>query len=200
MLLAMARLNSLCVFCGSNAGVRPSYGEAAETLGRLLAARGVTLVFGGGKVGLMGKIADAVLAGGGKAIGVIPHALVQKEIAHSGLTELRVVDSMHERKALMAELSDGFVAMPGGFGTLDEFCEILIWAQLGIQRKPCGILNVDGYFDSLLNLFDHGVQEGFLHPTHRQMVIHDNDPESLLHRLLNFEVPQVSKWLNRSET
>ena len=136
-------LKQICVFCGSNLGARTAYVEAAENLGKLLGKRGIGLVYGGGKVGLMGKIADSVLASGGEVIGVIPKSLMRKEIAHAGLTDLRVVDSMHQRKALMAELSDGFVALPGGFGTFEEFCEIVTWAQLGLHAKPCGILNVE---------------------------------------------------------
>src|ERR1041384_3548938 len=171
-------LKRVCVFCGSNTGSGPAYVEAAESLGKLLAERKMGLVYGGGKVGLMGKIADAVLGAGGEVIGVIPQSLMRKEIAHAGLTELRVVDSMHQRKALMAELSDAFIALPGGFGTFEEFCEILTWTQLGLQRKPCGILNVAGYYDHLLKLFDHAVAERFLKPEHRGIVISDTDPGS----------------------
>lgn len=188
----------ICVFCGSNTGSRPAYAEAAKSLGDLLARRHIPLVYGGGKVGLMGKLADAALAGGGKVIGVIPRSLVLKEVAHSGLTELRVVDSMHERKALMADLADGFLALPGGFGTLEEFCEILTWAQLGLLRKPCGILNVEGYYDHLLSLFDHAVSERFLHPAHRAMVVAENAPEAVLDRVLTYEPPQMDKWISRS--
>src|SRR5215469_5924737 len=147
-----------CVFCGSNRGTNPRYAAAAE-LGRCLASSGIGIVYGGGKVGLMGVLADAAIEQGGEVIGVIPRMLVDREIAHPGLTELRIVGSMHERKALMADLSDAFIAMPGGYGTLDEFCEILTWTQLGLQQKPIGMLNVDGYFDPLLALFDHAVAE-----------------------------------------
>ena len=148
----------------------------------------------------MGALADAALAVGGDVIGVIPQSLVQKEVAHTGLSDLRVVGSMHERKALMAELSDAFIALPGGFGTLEEFCEVLTWTQLGLQRKPCGILNVEGYYDHLLTLFDHAVTEQFLKPVHRQMVISDHDPESLVRRLLEYEAPQTDKWIDLRQT
>jgi uncharacterized protein (TIGR00730 family) len=196
----MPDLKSICVFCGSNFGSRTEYGAAAESLGRLLANRGISLVYGGGRVGLMGRIADAVLAAGGKVTGVIPQALVLKEIGHDGLTDLKIVNSMHERKALMADLADGFIALPGGFGTLDEFCEILTWAQLGIHHKPCGVLNVNRYYDSFLQLLDHAVSELFLRPLHRAMVISHNDPETLLGRMMDYEAPVTGKWIDRDET
>jgi uncharacterized protein (TIGR00730 family) len=196
----MLELKSICVFCGSNCGSRPEYGEAADCLGRLLAKRDISLVYGGGKVGLMGKVADAVLGAGGKVIGVIPQALVLKEIAHDGLTELRVVNSMHERKALMAELADGFIALPGGFGTLDEFCEILTWAQLGLHHKPCGVLNVNGYYDHFLQLLDQAVGDQFLRSLHRDIVIANRDPEALLALMMGYEAPVTGKWIDRSET
>jgi uncharacterized protein (TIGR00730 family) len=172
-----------CVFCGSNRGAKPSYAVAAANLGRCLVANGIGVVYGGGKVGLMGVLADAALDAGGEVVGVIPRMLVEKEIAHRGLSELRIVGSMHERKALMAELSGAFIAAPGGYGTLDEFCEILTWTQLALQRKPVGILNVDGYFDRLLDLFDHAVAEQFVKPMHRDMIVTDDNPESLIARL-----------------
>jgi hypothetical protein len=172
-----------CVFCGSNRGANPAYTAAAAELARCLAGAGIGIVYGGGNVGLMGVLADSALAEGGAVIGVIPRMLVEREIAHQGLTELRVVGSMHERKALMADLSDAFIAMPGGYGTLDEFCEILTWTQLGLQRKPIGILNVDGYFDRLLDLFDHAVQQQFVKPMHRDMIVTDESPESLIARM-----------------
>ena len=172
-----------CVFCGSNRGANPSYAAAAGELARCLVASGIGIVYGGGNVGLMGALADASLGAGGEVIGVIPRMLVEREIAHQGLTELRIVGSMHERKALMADLSDAFIAMPGGYGTLDEFCEILTWTQLGLQRKPIGILNVDGYFDRLLDLFDHAVQEQFVKPIHRDMIVTDDRAESLIARM-----------------
>ena len=188
-------LKRVCVFCGSNTGSGPAYVEAAESLGKLLAERKMGLVYGGGKVGLMGKIADAVLGAGGEVIGVIPQSLMRKEIAHAGLTELRVVDSMHQRKALMAELSDAFIALPGGFGTFEEFCEIVTWAQLGLHRKPCGILNIEGYYDQLLGLFDHAVAEKFLHPANRALVIAGKSPDAMLDRLTNHQAPHVEKWI-----
>ena len=165
-----------------------------------LVSNRISIVYGGGNVGLMGVLADAVLALGGEVIGVIPRSLVQKEVAHTGLTDLRVVDSMHQRKALMAELSDAFIALPGGYGTFEEFCEVLTWTQLGLQRKPCGILNVDGYFDPLLKLFDHAVAEQFLKPVHRGLVIADDNAESLVARLNDCEVPLVNKWIGGKET
>lgn len=188
------------MFCGSNRGGRPDYAAAAQQLGKLLAAGGIGLVFGGGKIGLMGIVADAVLAGGGEVIGVIPEALVARELAHPGLTELRVVHSMHQRKALMAELSDGFIALPGGFGTFEEFCEILTWAQLGLHAKPCGVLNVCGYFDLLLQLFDHAVAEAFLPALHRGWVLQADNGQELLEKMRGFAPPLAEKWIGRSET
>jgi uncharacterized protein (TIGR00730 family) len=190
----------ICVFCGSNTGTRPAYAEAAETLGKLLAARQISLVYGGGKVGLMGKLADAVLEAGGKVTGVIPQSLMRKEIAHAGLTDLRVVDSMHQRKALMADLSDAFIALPGGFGTFEEFCEIVTWAQLGLHRKPCGVLNVERYYNNLLGLFDHAVAEKFLHPTNRSLVVSADRPLELLDKLSSYDVPQVDKLLTPDQS
>jgi uncharacterized protein (TIGR00730 family) len=172
-----------CVFCGSNPGAKPSYTAAAAQLARCLVANGIGIVYGGGHVGLMGALADAALDQGGEVIGVIPRFLVDREIAHRGITDLRIVDSMHERKALMADLVDAFIALPGGFGTLDEFCEILTWTQLGLITKPIGILNVDGYFDRLLDLFDHAVAERFVKPMHRDMIVTDDSVESLIDRL-----------------
>jgi uncharacterized protein (TIGR00730 family) len=193
-------MRRICVFCGSNSGTRPVYAEAARGIGAALARRGVGLVFGGGSVGLMGIAADAALAGGGEVIGVIPEALAAREVAHLGLRDLRVVGSMHERKALMAELSDAFVALPGGFGTFEEFCEVLTWAQLGLHRKPCGLLNVDGYYDPLLALFDRAVTEGFLHPAHRALVVEASDNETLLDEIAGFRPPVVEKWIDKDET
>jgi len=187
----------VCVFCGSSPGARPAYVAAAETLARRLVAHGIGIVFGGGGVGLMGALADAALKAGGEVIGVMPRSLVEKGVGHTRLSELRVAGSMHERKALMADLSDAFIALPGGYGTFEEFCEVLTWTQLGLQRKPCGILNVEGYYDSLLALFDHAVAERFLHPVHRGMVIADSDPESLIARLLECQAPVVDKWMDR---
>jgi uncharacterized protein (TIGR00730 family) len=188
----------ICVFCGSNSGVRQAYAEAATSLARQLAGMKIAVVYGGSRVGLMGMLADAALAAGGEVIGVIPRSLVAKEVAHTGLPDLRVVDSMHERKRLMADLSDAFIALPGGFGTLDEFCEILTWTQLGMQRGPCGLLNVDGYYDLLLKMFDHAVAEQFIKPEHRRMVISEDDAESLIARVLEYQAPRsgdVNKWI-----
>lgn len=176
----------ICVFCGSSSGVHSGYADAARALAKLLAARGLGLVYGGGNVGLMGIIADAMLTAGGEVTGVIPRSLLVKEVGHRGITDLRVVETMHERKALMSELSDGFIALPGGFGTLDEFFEILTWAQLGFHGKPCGLLNVAGYFDHMLRALDHAVAERFLRPQHRALVIADTDPAALLLRLEAF--------------
>lgn len=192
-------MRRVCVFCGSSRGARDAYTEAARELGGLLAARGIGLVYGGGNVGLMGELADATLASGGEVIGVIPEALVARELAHGGVTELRVVASMHERKALMADLSDAFIALPGGFGTFEEFCEVLTWTQLGIHTKACGLLNVDGYYDPLLALFDAGVRERFIKPENRSTVLSDSRPERLLELVLTHRPPLVPKWVDREE-
>ena len=174
----------VCVFCGSRSGERSIYADTAAALGTLLARRDFGLVYGGGNIGLMGIVADAALAAGGEVIGVIPQHLQQCEVAHAGLTRLHVVDSMHTRKALMADIADVFVAAPGGFGTLDELCEILTWAQLGLHGKPCGLLNVAGYFDPLLAMFDQATREGFLSAQHRQLVIAGHDAQHLIDRLV----------------
>ena len=171
---------NLCVFCGSSLGARPAYDQAARQLGRELVRRGIGLVYGGGNVGLMGVLADTVLEAGGQVVGVIPKALMAREVGHRGLPDLRVVKSMHERKALMAELADGFVAMPGGMGTLEEFFEVTTWAQLGFHSKPCALLNVNGYFDPLLRLLDHAVAEGFIRPKYRALVGVAPDVHTLL--------------------
>jgi uncharacterized protein (TIGR00730 family) len=189
----------VCVFCGASPGHRPVYAEAARRLGRLLASRGTGLVFGGGRVGLMGVVADAVLAAGGEVVGVIPRALVEKEVAHDRLTDLHVVDTMHERKALMVDLSDGFVALPGGVGTLDELSEVLSWAQLGLHRKPCGVLNVEGYFDPLLAMLDRGVAEGFVRPEDRAFLLVDDEPAALLDRMGASRPAPVPRWVRREE-
>ena len=188
-------MRRICVFCGSSTGLRPDYRLAAEAMGTALARRGQELVYGGGKVGLMGIMADAALAAGGRVTGVIPQALVAKEVGHAGLTELRVVRSMHERKALMAELADGFVALPGGMGTLDEMFEILTWAQLGIHAKPCGLLNVAGYFDPLLGFVRHSVAEGFVRQEHGSMLQVAAQPDALLDLLQHAHVPVLPKWV-----
>ena len=179
----------VCVFCGSRRGEQAIYAETAAALGTLLARRGIGVVYGGGNIGLMGIVADAALAAGGEVIGVIPGHLQDREVAHGGLTALHVVDSMHARKALMARLSDVFIAAPGGFGTLDEMCEILTWAQLGLHNKPCGLLNVAGYFDALLGMFDHAVREGFLSQQHRQLIATDTDVSRLVDHLSAAVVP-----------
>lgn len=181
-----AALKRICVFCGSNTGARPAYALAARELASLMARQRTGLVYGGGNVGLMGILADAMIEAGGEVIGVIPASLVAREVAHSGLTELRVVQTMHERKALMNELSDAFIAMPGGFGTLDEFFEILTWSQLGIHGKPSGLLNVAGYYDDLLVMLDHAVSEKLLRPEHRALILADTDAGRLLQRLAAF--------------
>jgi len=193
-------MQRICVFCGSNPGHNPVYRAEAEKLGRLLAARGIELVYGAGNIGLMGAVADACLNAGGTVIGVIPEALMGKEVAgrnvdHRALTRIEVVDSMHTRKARMAELSDGFIALPGGFGTFEEFCEILTWGQLGFHAKPMGLLNVQGFYDPLLALFDHAVGEGFLRGQNRAMALADTDIESLLDTMAAYRPEPVSKWL-----
>jgi len=191
----------LCVFCGSSPGARPAYGEAAEELGRLLVAEGIGLVYGGGKVGLMGRLADAVLAEGGEAIGVMPEALVAKEIGHPGLDDMRVVGSMHERKALMADLSDAFVALPGGLGTVEELFEVYTWSQLGLHLKPCALLDVEGYYEGIATFLSHAVQERFVRPDHREMLIVERAPRLLVERLRAFEpAAVVPKWIDRGET
>jgi uncharacterized protein (TIGR00730 family) len=188
------------VFCGSSFGRDPRYRAAAETLGRLVAERGLRLVYGGGAVGLMGALADAALAAGGRVVGVIPEALVRREVGHERLSERHVVRSMHERKALMAELADGFLALPGGFGTLDELFEIMTWAQLGLHRKPVGLLNVAGYFDGLLALVEHATTESFVRDAHRDALLSDDDPARLLDRLASHRPPTVEKWIRPDET
>jgi hypothetical protein len=189
-------LRSVCVYAGSSIGRRPAYAEAARTLGRLLAARRVTVVYGGGAIGLMGVLADAALEAGGEVIGVIPRALRRREVGHEGLTELRVVESMHERKLAMAELADAFIALPGGIGTLEELIEAHTWTQLGIHEKPCSVLDVDGYYRPLIALLDHAVEEGFLAADHRRILLEDDDPESLLDRLERWRPPPVEHWLD----
>lgn len=174
------KLRRYCVFCGSSAGRRTAYADAARVLGAVLASRGIGVVYGGGKVGLMGIVADAALAGGGCVIGVIPQRLRTVELAHEGLTELRVVDSMHTRKALMADLADGFIALPGGFGTFEELLEITTWGQLRLHAKPIGVLNIAGYFDPLLAMLDHAVSEGFLRREHRDVLLVRDDPAALV--------------------
>jgi uncharacterized protein (TIGR00730 family) len=192
-------MQRVCIFCGSSHGARPIYREAAERTGRALARRGLGLIYGGGCVGLMGVLADAALAEGGEVIGVIPEAMVAKELAHHGLTQLRVVRSMHERKALMADLADAFVALPGGLGTLEEFCEMLTWAQLGLHGKPCGLLDVEDYYAALLRLLDHAQAEAFLRPQHRAMILVAQEPDLLLDMLAAYRPPQGEKWIGREQ-
>lgn len=193
-------MKHICVFCGSSSGESPVYLEAATRLGAILARKRLTLVYGGSKVGLMGRLADAVLEHGGEVVGVIPRALVNREVAHGGLTELRIVGSMHERKAVMAELADAFITLPGGLGTLEEFFEVVTWGQLGLHRKPSGILEVNGYFQPLIRLLDHAVQEGFLSVPHRGMILVESDPEALLQAMAAYEAPTVPKWIRVGET
>ena len=193
-------MKRICVFCGSSLGGNIAYSEAAVTLGGLLAARNITLIYGGGNVGLMGVIANAVLNAGGKVIGVIPHALASREIEHRGLTELHVVDSMHTRKAMMADLADAFIAMPGGVGTFEEFFESVTWTQLGLHRKPCGLLNVAEFYTPLAAFIDQAVTEGFIKPVHRASIVVDDNPERLLDTLAQVELPDVPKWIRREET
>jgi uncharacterized protein (TIGR00730 family) len=193
-------MKRLCVFCGSSIGGEPEYAESAALLGQALAARGLGLVYGGGHVGMMRVLADAALRAGGEVIGVIPQSLVDRELAHAGLTKLHVVQTMHQRKALMADLADGFAALPGGFGTAEEFFEILTWAQLGIHSKPIGLLNTRGFFTPLLAWLDHAVDEGFVRPTHRHLLLEADTPEQLLDRLLSFTPPEPRpKWIEPRE-
>lgn len=193
----MAELKKVCVFCGSGSGARPVYRRAAQELGELLAKRGLGLVFGGGCVGLMGAVADSVLEHGGEAIGVIPEALMRREVGHRGVTRLHVVETMHQRKAMMADLADAFIALPGGYGTLEEFCEIVTWSQLGIQLKPCGLLNVEGYWDGLLSFLDHATGEAFLQPENRELVLVASTAEQMLNRLAAWRAPaHIESWLD----
>jgi uncharacterized protein (TIGR00730 family) len=189
-------LRRICVFCGSNAGVRPVYRDAAVQLGRTLAENGIALVYGGADVGLMGAIANAALEARGEVVGVIPQMLVDKEIAHRGLTTLEVVDSMTERKQRMAELSDGFISLPGALGTLDELFEVATWAQLGLHPKPSALLNVAGYYDDLISFLDHATNERFLRPQHRELIFADHDIPRLLSRMNAFRMPTESKWFS----
>ena len=194
-------MKSVCVYCGSSMGNDPAYAEATKALATTLAQRGLRVVYGGGGVGMMGALADAVLAEGGEITGVIPRALVDREIAHRDVTDMRVVGSMHERKALMAELSDAFVALPGGIGTLEELFEVYTWAQLGLHRKPCAILNVAGYFDGIAAFLSHAVEERFLRVEHLEVLMVETEAESLVERLRTFEPDSlVPKWIDREET
>lgn len=192
-------MQRICVFCGSSAGASPVYAEAARAMGRTLVARGLSLVYGGGQVGLMGVVADAVLEAGGEVVGVIPHALNAREIAHAGLTTLHVVDSMHERKAMMAAMADAFIAMPGGFGTYEEFFEAVTWTQLGVHKKPCGLLNVAGFYDPVIQFIDQAVREQFIRTAHRETILMDSDPARLLDALARVVLPDVPKWIGLAE-
>ena len=187
-------MRRICVYCGSSPGARPVYAEAAASLADVLVRHGLELVYGGANMGIMGIIANAVLERGGRVHGVIPQMLVEKEMAHPGLTELHIVSSMHARKTMMAALSDAFVAMPGGFGTLEEIIEIVTWGQLHFHDKPCGLLNTDGFFDALLNWLDHASEEGFLRPENRDMLLVDSEAGGLVRQFERYTAPDVEKW------
>ncbi len=193
-------MKNICVYCGSSPGRLEAYADGARDLAQALVARDLGLVYGGASIGLMGLVADAVLRLGGRVVGVIPQALARKEVAHKSLTELHITQSMHERKTLMAELSDGFIAMPGGIGTFEEIFEIWTWAQLGIHAKPCGLLNVAGYFDALTGFLDHAAQEQFLKPQCRSLLIVESEPCALLDRFASYAPAAVQKWLEKSES
>jgi uncharacterized protein (TIGR00730 family) len=193
-------MKRVCVFCGSSVGNKKAYADYAVALGQVLAAKKIGLVYGGGNVGLMGVIADAALAAGGEVIGVIPQALKDREIAHTGVRDLRVVDSMHTRKAMMADLSDAFIAMPGGVGTFEEFFEAITWTQLGLHRKPCGLLNAGEFYTPLVAFIDQAVSEGFIRPVHRSMIVVDDNPERLVNTLATIDLPDVPKWIRKEET
>jgi uncharacterized protein (TIGR00730 family) len=193
------KIERICIFCGSSLGRRAEYRFAAEAVGRFLAQRGITVVFGGGKVGLMGAVADAALAAGGNVIGVIPEVLFDKEIGHTGLTQMHVVRNLHERKAMMADLSDGFIALPGGYGTLEEFCEVITWSQLSLHQKPCGFLNVEVYWNPMVEMFDQAVREQFLKPQNRGIVLVDDDIEVLLAKMTAWRPSGEAKWIGSAE-
>ncbi len=196
-------LKSICVFCGSSEGASPAYRAAAAALGKLLATKGLRLVHGGGQFGLMGTLASAATAAGGEVVGVIPHALLDREACGENgsrsAVKLRIVDSMHERKALMAELADGFIALPGGYGTLEELCEMITWAQLGIHEKPCGMLDVEGYFSPLIAQFDLAVDAGFVRPEHRRLILTERDPAALLDLMESYVAPPTMRWMDQRE-
>ena len=193
-------MKRICVYCGSSLGLLPDYRDAAQVLGHELAARGLGLVYGGASVGVMGAVADAVLEKGGQAIGVIPFALATREVAHDGLDELFVVESMHERKAKMAELSDGFIALPGGWGTIEEIFEMLTWAQLGFHQKPCGLLNISGYYDHLYTFLEHAINQRFVREEYRPMIMMEQTADGLLDRYQQYQAPSVKKWIGPEET
>jgi len=192
------QFNRICVFCGTNPGTRPAYGASARELGRVLAEQNIELVYGGASVGIMGELADAVHEHGGHVTGIIPQQLVEKEAAHTGIPNLIVVASMHQRKSQMADMSDGFIALPGGIGTLEGFFEVLTWGQLGIHTKPSGILNIEGYFDQLTGFLDHAVEEGFLTEAHRDAILVDTEPRQLLDRMRAFSPPEGMKLMGRT--
>lgn len=196
----MTPINTICIYCGSSPGRLDAYGLAACALANALVSRNIRLVYGGAGIGLMGLVADQVLKLGGEAIGVIPKALAHKEVAHKNLTELHVTESMHERKLLMAELSDGFIALPGGIGTLEELFEIWTWAQLGFHNKPCGLLNIEGYYDSLIGFLDHVLAEQFVKKEHHALLIVETNPDVLLDRYVNYQPTAVKHWIGKSET
>ncbi len=193
------KIKKICVYCGSSPGKNPAYSLAAKSLARTLCDRGIGLVYGGAAVGVMGAIADAVLDAGGEAIGVIPKSLAVKEVAHDNLSELHVVASMHERKAMMAELADGFIALPGGWGTLEEIFEILTWAQLGFHDKPCGLLNIEGYYDHLIGFLENSFEQQFVNDLYRPMLMKANEPEALLDQFATYQAPKVRKWMGEDE-
>jgi uncharacterized protein (TIGR00730 family) len=195
----MKRLKNICVYCGSSPGRRDAYATNARALAETLVSRDIGLVYGGASIGIMGAVADHVLQLGGRAVGVIPEALLRKEVAHYQLTELHVTHSMHERKMRMAALSDGFIALPGGLGTLEELFEIWTWAQLGFHHKPCGLLNAEGYFDPLIEFLDHAVTEQFVKESHRSMLIVESEPERLLDRFASYQPPMVKIWVDKDE-
>jgi uncharacterized protein (TIGR00730 family) len=192
-------LKNICVYCGSSSGNNPVYVKGAENLGKALAGSGIGLVYGGGKRGLMGAIADSALNAGGKVTGVIPQGLLDLELGHTGLTKLHIVKNMHERKALMAELSDAFIAMPGGLGTYEELFEVLSWSQLGLHKKPCGLLNINGFYNSMLQFLDKATEEGFIMAGHRAMLLSDADPDKLIDKLAEFQYPEIVKWKVKTE-
>ena len=193
-------MKRLCVYCGSSSGRQPGYAQVARQLAHAMVSKNIDLVYGGASVGIMGEIANAVLGEGGDVIGVIPKGLFAKEVAHTGITELREVGSMHERKALMADLSDGFIALPGGLGTIEEIFEIITWSQLGMHRKPCGLLNVNNYYDKLIGFLDHAVSEQFIKATHRSTILIDKCSDRLLEKFEAYKAPETAKWIDRKST
>ena len=193
-------MKRLCVYCGSSSGGKSDYAQVARQLAHAMVSRNIGLVYGGASVGIMGEIANAVLEEGGNVIGVIPKRLFAKEVAHTGITELREVSSMHERKSLMADLSDGFIALPGGFGTIEEILEIITWSQLGMHWKPCGLLNVCRYYDKLIEFLDHAVSEQFIKTSHRSTILIDESPDALLEKFKAYKAPETTKWIDRKST